>query len=110
MTTDIDLSTLTLAALLTTAGAGVMAGIVTGLVAIFTRLAPPLAGNEARAVAAISAFFVGLLATQAVLTGAMAVGIPLVLAVVIAWYGVTRIAMSLYDDVTGQPGSLRAQL
>jgi hypothetical protein len=106
---DIDLTTLTLAALLTTAGAGVLAVIVTGLVSVIGRLFV-ITGNEARLVAFLAAVFTGLLATQAVISGEMPLGVPLILAVVIGWYGVTRLSMSLYDDATSQPGSLRRQL
>lgn len=107
---DINLDELTLAALLTTAGATVLATIITGLVSIIgSLLKGRLVGNEARLAAFLAALFVGVLATQAVLTGAMVLGIPLGLAVVFAWYGVTRLSMSIYDDATNAPAGLRAQ-
>ena len=107
---DIDLNALTLAALLTTAGATVLAAIVTGIVQVLKGLFTGLAGNEARAAAAISAIIVVLLAVQAVQLAQFTVGVPLILAAVFAWYGVTRLAMAVYDDISGEPAGLRKQL
>ena len=75
---DIDLETLTLAALLTTAGALSLATIVVGIVAVIGRLFV-LEGNESKAAA------------------------------VLAWYSVTRLAMSIHDDAANKPRSLRNQ-
>ena len=105
---DIDLSTLTLAALLTTAGATTLAAVVTGLVSVLGRLFI-LTGHEAQAAAVITFVFVLLLAVQAVISGAMVVGVPLVLATILGWYAVTRLAMAIHDDITSKPASLRAQ-
>jgi hypothetical protein len=106
---DIDLDSLTLAALLTTAGATTMAAIVTGIVTVLGRLFV-IDGSEARLAAVVTFAFVLLLAVQAVLSGAMVVGVPLVLAFVLGWYAVTRLAMSIHDDITGKPASLREQV
>ena len=105
---DLTLDTLTLAALLTTAGAATLAAIVTGLVSIIGRLFV-VGGNEARLAALITFAFVLLLSVQAVLSGSIVVGVPLILGAVIAWYSVTRLAMSIYDDITDQPDSFRHQ-
>jgi hypothetical protein len=106
---QIDLDALTLAALLTTAGATVMATIVTGLVAVIGRLFT-LEGHEAQAAALITAIFVLLLSVQAVVSGAMTIGIPLILAAVLGWYAVTRLSMSIHDDASSNTASLRAQV
>ena len=105
---DIDLDTLTLAALLTTAGALGLATIVTGLIAVIGRLFV-IEGKEAQAAAVLTFAFVLLLAVQAVISGAMAVGVPLILAGVLAWYSVTRLSMSIHDDAANKPRSLRNQ-
>ena len=105
---DIDLDTLTLAALLTTAGALGLATIVTGLVAVLGRLFT-FEGNEARVAAVITFAFVLLLAVQSVISETMTLGIPLVLASVLAWYSVTRLSMSIHDDAANKPASLRNQ-
>jgi hypothetical protein len=106
---DISLESLTLAALLTTAGSTIAAGIITGLVSVLTGLVAAIKGHEAQAAAVLAAVLVLLLAVQAVQTAAMAVGVPLLLAVVLGWYAITRLAMSIYDDVTSKPASLTAQ-
>jgi hypothetical protein len=105
---DIDLEAITLAALLTTAGSTTMAAIITGLVAVLGRLFR-IDGHEARLAAVLTALFVLTLAVQAVTSGAMAVGVPLLLACILGWYAVTRLAMAIHDDVTGHPASLRSQ-
>ena len=105
---DIDLNTLTLAALLTTAGALGLATIVVGLVAVIGRLFV-VEGNEARIAAVLTFAFVLLLAVQAVISDTMTLGIPLVLSGVLAWYSVTRLAMSIHDDAANKPRSLRNQ-
>jgi len=105
---DIDLNTLTLAALLTTAGALGLATIVVGIVAVIGRLFV-LDGNESKAAAVLTFAFVLLLAVQAVISDTMTLGIPLVLAAVLAWYSVTRLAMSIHDDAANKPRSLRNQ-
>jgi len=105
---DIDLETLTLAALLTTAGALGLATIVTGLVAVLGRLFT-FEGNEPKVAAVLTFGFVLLIAVQAVISNTMTLGIPLVLASVLAWYSVTRLAMSIHDDAANKPRSLRNQ-
>ncbi len=110
MGADVDLNNLTLAALLTTTGAAVVAGFITGLVAVLKNLIPWIdAGNEPRAVAVLAALVVLLLAVSAVQGGSFTFGVPLILAVVLGWYGVTRLAMAIHDDVTQAPRSLTNQ-
>lgn len=106
--TDIDLNALTLAALLTTSGALGLATIIVGLVAVLGRLFV-LTGHEAQAAAVLAFVFVLLLSVQAVITDTVAVGVPLVLMAVLAWYAVTRLAMSIHDDAANKPRSLRNQ-
>jgi hypothetical protein len=102
---DIDLNALTLAALLTTVGATVVAAFVTGFVQVIKNLIN-IDGQEARVAALLAAIIVILLAVSAVQTAAMVIGVPLILAMLFGWYGVTRIAMSIHDDFTGAPRSL----
>lgn len=105
---EINLETLTLAALLTTAGATSLAAVITGIVAVLGRLFT-IAGSEAKVAAVLALGFVLLLAVQAVTSGAMVVGVPLVLACVIGWYSVTRLSMAIHDDLAAKPRSLRNQ-
>lgn len=110
MGSDVDLNSLTLAALLTTTGATVVAGFVTGLVTVLKNLIPWVnAGNEPRVAAILAAAIVLLLAVAAVQAGAFVVGVPLILAIVFGWYGVTRLSMAIHDDVTQAPRSLTNQ-
>ena len=105
---DIDLETLTLAALLTTAGALGLATIVTGLTAVLGRLFT-IEGHEVQVAAILTFVFVLLLTVQTLVSGTMVLGIPLVLAAVLAWYSVTRLAMSIHDDAANKPRSFRNQ-
>lgn len=108
---DIDLATITLAALLTVPGATVAAGLITGLVGVLANLVPAVLGNEKKTAAILSAVLVGLLAVNAVQLGLFALPaalVGLILAVVFAWYNITRTSMSIYDDIFAKPSSLRA--
>lgn len=106
---DIDLQSITLAALLTTAGSTSAAALITGLVAVLGSLAPGLVGgHEKQAAAILAALLVMLCAVQAVVTDTVAVNVTLILAVVFGWYAITRLSMSIYDDVANKRASLRA--
>lgn len=106
--TDIDLNSLTLAALLTTAGALGLATIVTGLVAVLGRLFT-LDGHEIQAAAVLTAVFVMLLGVQSVVNDLVKVDVSFLLTLILAWYAVTRLAMSIHDDAASNPNSLRNQ-
>lgn len=108
---DLDPNTLTLALLLTTTGSLAVATFIMGFVAVLGRLIPGVVvGREVQSAALIALVIVVLLAVAAVQSAAMPIGIPLVFAMLFAWYAVTRLAMSLYDDLTGKPSSLRSQV
>jgi hypothetical protein len=103
---NIDLAQLTLAAFLTTAGSTAAAALVTGVVAVIQQLVPSIDGHQAQVAAILSAVLVILAAVQAVSEGAIAVGVPLIFAVLFGWYAITRLAMSIHDDVAQKPRSL----
>lgn len=104
---DIDIQGITLAALLTTAGSTAAAGLITGLVAVIRSIFPGIDGHEKQAAAVIALVLVLVCAVQAVITGTVTLDLTIVLAVVFAWYAVTRLAMSIYDDVARKPAGLR---
>jgi hypothetical protein len=92
---------ITLADVLTPAGFVAAAALVTGLVEIAKRLFRHLSGNEATAAAILAALLVCSAYYDAhvftLQTGFVAV---------IAWYGITRLAMGIHDDATAAPNSL----
>ena len=106
---ELTFESLTLALLLTTAGSTIAAGFITGFVSLLSNLSF-VHGNEARTAAFIAAVLVGLLGVQAVSTGEIALGVPLILAVAFGWYTITRMAMSIYDDWASKPASLTKQV
>ena len=97
---------LTLAIILTAGGAVAAAGLITGLV----QLAKTLFGS-AWPGAAVSRAFAFVLSL--VLVAWAYVGIPVeitgqtLFAGLLAWYGIARLAMAVYDDVAAKPGGLR---
>ncbi len=92
---------ITLADVLTPAGFVAAAALVTGLVEIAKRLFTKLSGNEASAAAILAALLVcSAFYDQHVFTMQSA------FVAVIAWYGVTRLAMGIHDDATAAPNSL----
>jgi EamA domain-containing membrane protein RarD len=107
---DISIESLTLAALLTTAGSTAAAALITGLVSVLSGLVPWVDdGHEVQTAAVIAGVLVLLLAVQAVASGAMTVDVSLLLAVVFGWYAITRLSMAINDDVSREPRSLTNQ-
>lgn len=102
--------TLTLALLLTAAGALAGATLVTGLVQLVKTIWPGhLAGVwQLRWAFVFSAVLIGAAYASQVQTGALTVSLESLFAAVIAWYAVARLAKSIFDDATAAPGSLRA--
>lgn len=100
---------LTLPAILA-GGSVAAAAFVTGMVEVIKRLVPLVSLRDWEPQLA------ALLA--AVLVVAALTGVPqptdtngwagLILTAVLSWYGITRVAMGIYDDLTGAPRSLRA--
>jgi hypothetical protein len=109
MPTDIP-STLTLAILLTAAGALAGATLVTGLVQLLKTIWPGDVPGvwQLRAAFALAAVLVILAYVSGVQTGAITVSPESLFGAVLAWYATARLAKSIYDDATAAPGSLRA--
>lgn len=106
---DIDPQSITLAALLTTAGSTAVAALMTGLVSVLTQLFPgAVEGHEKQTAAILSAVLVMLLAVQAVTSNLLAVDVTLIITVVLGWYAITRLSMSIYDDISRKDAGLTA--
>lgn len=95
-----DVNALTLAAVLTTAGAVGAATLITGIVSQLKRLRGFGAildrGNEPTAVLALSA----ILVVAAYVSTLGTVSAEGVFAAVIAWYGIAELAMAIHDRVS----------
>ncbi len=97
---------LTLAAVLTTGGAVAAAGLITGFISLLKGL--PFLGNrienglEPLLAFTASAILVALAYVYTVTDKNIATGFTAFL----AWYGVARLSMAVYDDVTQKPGSV----
>lgn len=101
--------TLTLALLLTAAGALAGATLVTGLVQLLATIWPDLAGVwKLRAAFAFAALLTIAAYVSGVQSGALTVSLESLFAAGLAWYSIARLAKSIYDDATAAPGSLRA--
>ena len=97
---------LTLAAVLTAGGAVAASGLITGLISLLKALpfiGPRIEdGLEPLLAFAFSAVLVSLAYMHTVPEKNVATGFIAFL----AWYGVARLAMGFYDDVTRKPGSV----
>lgn len=97
---------LTLDLVLTAGGAVVSAGFITGFIQILKKL-PGFgdflhAGRESLAAFLLSA---GLVATAFAAT-AIEKNMVTGFGAVLAWYGIARLSMGLYDDASQKPGSV----
>ena len=105
-----DAGALTLAAILTTAGATSTAALITGLIAMLKTLRiPGVDGNEPRVAALIALVLVVLALVAAVTSGTLLLDLPTLFAGFTAWYSLTRLSMSIHDDVAQEPRSLTNQ-
>lgn len=103
-----DDPTLTLALVLTAAGATASAALVSGLVQLLKQIAP-LSGREKLAAFVLSAALVILAMAAGIQAGTLTLSIATGFGGFLAWYGIARLSMAVYDDVSGTdtPGSLR---
>lgn len=99
---------LTLDLVLTAGGAVASSALITGLIQLLKKL-PGLGdfldgGRESLAAFLFSAALVATAFAATATTKDIAHGFGAVL----AWYGIARLSMGIYDDATKQPGSLTA--
>lgn len=103
--------TLVLAAVLTVAGCASFAPLVTGIISLANTLGVGFVkGNEARAAAIISLAIVVAGVVSAIQVGALGLGIDGLFTGFTAWYTLSTLSTSIYDDIKGKPSSLRAGL
>lgn len=99
---------LTLAIVLTAAGATVAAGLVSGVTELLKGVLPVIArrGLERATAFVLSALLVAAAFVDAVGRGALAGDLAGVFGALVAWYGIARLALATYDDVRGRVNSL----
>lgn len=103
-----DTSTVTLALVLTAAGATVAAALITGLVQLFKQLLPGLSGGKERLTAFIlSALLVIVAVAAGVQDNTITINIASIFAAFVAWYGIARLSMAVYADASGEANGLR---
>lgn len=100
-------ASLTLALVLTAAGATASAALVSGLVQMIKQVG--LVGHERLMAFILSAAIVIIAEASGLADGTLTLSIPNLFGAFLAWYGIARISMAVYDDISGneKPGSLR---
>ena len=101
-----DETTLTLALVLTAGGAVLASGLVTGIVQILKQLGTFLDGKGRLTAFILSAVLVVVAFVSGVNEGTLTVSMPTLFAAFLAWYGIARLSMAVYADVTKEPNSL----
>ena len=101
-----DTGSLTLALALTAGGAVAFAALITGVVEILKGRVPGVRGNEQTAALILAAVVVLLAMVSAIQSAVLTLGIESGFAAFLAWYGITRLAMGIHDDITRSPNSL----
>ncbi len=102
-----DETTLTLALVLTAGGAVAASALVTGLVQLLKQLGTFLDGKERLTAFAMSAVLVVIAFAAGLLDGTLTLNIGTGFAAFLAWYGIARLSMANWADVTREPNSLR---
>ncbi len=96
---------LTLASVLTAAGAVSAAALVSGIVEILKRVLPVIGRRQLEPVLAFA--FSGALVVAAWSASGDRTA-ESAFAALLAWYGIARVAMGIHDDVTGAPSGINA--
>jgi len=101
-----DETTLTLALVLTAGGAVIASGLITGLVQLVKQLGSVIDGRERIVAFVLSAVLVVIAYAAGVGDGTLSVNAASLFAAFLAWYGIARLSMANYADVTKEPNSL----
>ena len=101
-----DETTLTLALILTAGGAVAASALVTGLVQLLKQLGSFLDGRERLMAFCLSAVLVVIAFAAGVNDGTLTVTIASVFAAFLAWFGIARLSMANWADITREPNSL----
>jgi hypothetical protein len=102
-----DEATLTLALVLTAGGAVAASALVTGLVQLVKQLGSVIDGRERLVAFVLSAVLVVLAMVAGIADGTLTLNIATAFAAFLAWYGIARLSMANYADITKEPNSLR---
>lgn len=106
-----DPGSIAIAAVITVAGATALSAVITGLIAMAKSLSLPFVnGNEPRVAAVLALLFVIWGVASAVQQGLLALDLQGLFIAFTAWYTLTRLSMSIHDDVSGSDRSLTAGL
>jgi hypothetical protein len=96
-----------LALILTAAGAVGASALVTGLVQLVKAMLPGLTAGKSRVMAfALSYLLVAVAVAEAFQSHALSVSIPALFGAFVAGYGIARLAMANFADITAEPNSL----
>jgi hypothetical protein len=101
-----DPSTLTLALVLTAAGATIAAGLVTGLVQILKSLATGFMDGKERLAAFLASAVLVILAMGSAIQDGATLTIAFGFAGFLAWFTIARLSMAVYADLTKEPNGL----
>ena len=102
-----DETTLTLALVLTAGGAVAASALVTGLVQLVKQLGPMIDGKERLVAFVLSAVLVLIAVAAGTSDGTLTLNIATGFAAFLAWYGIARLSMANYADISKEPNGLR---
>jgi hypothetical protein len=100
---------LTLALILTAGGSVAAAALVTGLVQLLKQLGSFLDGKERIAAFVLSAIIVVVAYASGVNDNTLTLNIATGFAAFLAWYGIARLSMGIYADLSREPNSLTGE-
>ena len=102
-----DETTLTLTLILTAGGAVAASALVTGLVQLLKQLGTFLDGRERITAFFLSAVLVIVAVAAGISDKTLSLNIATGFAAFLAWYGIARLSMANYADVSKEPNGLR---
>ena len=106
-----DFQGLLIVGVLTTAGTTAFAPLITGIIALTKGLGIGVEGNEPKWAAVIALVLVVLALVQVtVVDKTLPIGIQTFFIGFTSWYALTRLAMSVHDDISTSPRSLAVGL
>jgi hypothetical protein len=102
-----ETASVSLALVLTAAGAVGASALVTGLVQLVKTLFPKLTAGRSRVMAfALSYLLVAVAVAEAFQSNALSVSIPALFGAFVAGYGIARLSIANFADVVSEPNSL----
>ncbi len=102
-----DETTLTLALVLTAGGAVAASALITGLVQLIKQLGSVIDGKERIVAFVLSAVLVVVAVAAGMSDGTLTLNIATGFAAFLAWYGIARLSMANYADISKEANGLR---